>query len=384
MIVGVVAPEFPPERGGMQRYAHEVVTELARRGHRVMVLTRAGHSSQPPVEGVQIVPSLTGGWYRDRPTIQTYARRFDIWHVMNAAWSWVALALAEPLVLSTYGNDFLSPNPVAGFDLAGRLGLPWGSRLDYSLARWRTPRLMKKGLRRVHRILAISHFTEAAFLRSFPFCEGKTTVVLPGLSDDLFAVDRHPVDTRCISLLSVCRLTDPRKSIDVVLHALARLRSRFAFAYAIVGDGPLRAPLEQLARDLGLGDRVRFLGDIDDVTLSRCYASADLFVLAATASTKSVEGFGIVYLEAAACGTPVLAARTGGVEDAVLDGVSGMLIDEVSVETVTGALTRFLSGDVLFDRERCCAFARSFTWSRTANGIIAAYEAALDSSGAAL
>ncbi len=365
----------------MERYAFEVVTELARRGHQVMVLSRASESSREPVDGVQIIPGLSGVGYRDRFLIQTYAHRCEIWHVMNAAWSWAAIELARPSVLSVHGNDFISPNPVAGLDVKRRLGLPWGSRLDYWLARLRTPILMRRGLRRVQHILANSHFTEAAFLRSFPFCRGKTTVVLPGLSDGLLGTVRRPADAASTSLLSVCRLSEPRKSIDVVLRALARLKSRFAFAYAIAGDGPLRAPLEQLARDLDLGDRVRFLGEVDDLELSRCYASADLFVLASNASKTSFEGFGIVYLEAGACGTPVLAARTGGANEAVLDGVTGMLIDEVSVEAVTNALARFLAGEVRFDPERCRAFARSFTWSKTVDGCVDAYEAALGASG---
>jgi glycosyltransferase involved in cell wall biosynthesis len=360
----------------MERYAFAVVSELARRGHTVRVLAKAGASGEV-APGVEVIGALEGNRRDDRIRMKPHAGGCDVWHVMNAAWAWMARETPRPCVLSIHGNDFIDPNPVAGFDLKRRLLLPWGSRLDYWLARRYTPYVMRRGLARVRRILANSRFTAAAFLQRFPSCAGRTSIVLPGIDAGLLRVPRPPRGGAPTSLLSVCRLSEPRKSIDVVLHALARLKPRFAFSYVVVGDGPLRVPLQRLAHDLGLDDRVRFVGEVDDSHLAEYYASADLFILTSRRTETSVEGFGMVYVEAAACGTPVLAARSGGTADAVREGVTGILIEEVGVEPLADGLGRFLSGEVRFESDRCRAFAGAYSWSRTVDGVLAAYEAAL-------
>jgi phosphatidylinositol alpha-1,6-mannosyltransferase len=111
-----------------------------------------------------------------------------------------------------------------------------------------------------------------------------------------------------------------RKGIDTALEAVARLAPRFPhLIYVIGGSGPDRERLERIVAELGIASRVRFLGDVQEAALPPLYASADVFVQLSRDDPEhdSVEGFGIVYCEAAASGVPSVAADSGGVSDAV-------------------------------------------------------------------
>jgi phosphatidylinositol alpha-1,6-mannosyltransferase len=168
-------------------------------------------------------------------------------------------------------------------------------------------------------------------------------------------------------LLSVGRLTR-RKGHDHVLYALARLKRR-DLAYVVLSDGELESELHAMTRDLGLEDIVKFVGPVDARELPRYYAAADVFVLAnRTLADGDVEGFGLVFLEASAAGLPVLAGRSGGVPDAVNEGVSGLLVDG-SVGEIAHALERLVDDPAL--RRRLGHDGRQwvrerFSWERAA------------------
>lgn len=141
------------------------------------------------------------------------------------------------------------------------------------------------------------------------------------------------------TLLSVARLV-PRKGIDTVLRALASLPE--SVTYRVVGSGPDEARLRQLARDLGVARRVAFLGRLSDAELGEEYQRCSVFVLPARRVGGSLEGFGLVFFEAAAWGRPVVAGRSGGEIDAVVDGETGLLVDGGSVEAVADAIRGLL------------------------------------------
>ena len=127
MNVGVISPEFPPEIGGVETYAYEFARELAHQGHRVTVFTRQHLEGETALPGVHVVPSLKLRQSIDRALLRDTS--FDVWHVMNAAYAWVALE-ASPVVISVHGNDFLQPYvPVAQPDLQRLPGFWRSSRL---------------------------------------------------------------------------------------------------------------------------------------------------------------------------------------------------------------------------------------------------------------
>ena len=216
---------------------------------------------------------------------------------------------------------------------------------------------------RSRHIIACSRYTERVLLQRIPECGGRTSVALVGVGTHFFDVAWQPAADRIPRLLTVSRLSEPRKNVDRVLQALSWLKDRHDFRYVVVGDGHDRARLERLAGDLQLRERVRFTGFVNRAELLDIYAHSDLMVLASAVIPGSHEGFGIVYLEAAASGVPSLAARLAGAAEAVDEGKSGMYVEEPTVDAITRALARFLGGQVRFDPEACRNFARRFTWA---------------------
>lgn len=143
-------------------------------------------------------------------------------------------------------------------------------------------------------------------------------------------------------LVTVARLV-PHKGIDTTIKALALLAPRHSdLRYAIVGEGTYRPPLEALAAERGVGDRVHFLAGVTDAELPLIYALADIYVGVSRLTARDVEGFGIALLEASASGKPVVAGRSGGMPDAVRDGETGLLVDPEDETSVVRAIESLL------------------------------------------
>jgi phosphatidylinositol alpha-1,6-mannosyltransferase len=113
--------------------------------------------------------------------------------------------------------------------------------------------------------------------------------------------------------------------------------------YAIVGDGEEREPLEALVAGEGLGEHVQFLGEVGDEELIRCYQQCDLFALPNRQVGRDIEGFGMVLLEAQACGKPVIAGDSGGTAETMDIPATGRVVDCESPDDLAAAVTEMLS-----------------------------------------
>jgi phosphatidylinositol alpha-1,6-mannosyltransferase len=156
----------------------------------------------------------------------------------------------------------------------------------------------------------------------------------PDVASDVDAtdleIDLDLPDDACV-VLSLCRLVE-RKGIAKVLRALSSQELRSTnFHYVIAGTGPQLTKLRRLAAELDLTDRVDFVGFVDEETKWKLYALADLFVMPnSELGGQDWEGFGIVFLEAAIMGTPVIAGKSGGAPEAVAHGETGYTVDPES------------------------------------------------------
>ena len=154
---------------------------------------------------------------------------------------------------------------------------------------------------------------------------------------------RYQIATDSPLIGTVCRLVS-RKGIDTVLKALPGVIQRFPnLTYIVVGHGPDKERLSALVTMLNLTQHVRFLGKIPFQDLVPAYATLDCFVMPARQEGASVEGFGLVFTEASACGVPVIGGRSGGVPDAIVDQKSGFLVTPDSVPELTDRLVQLLS-----------------------------------------
>jgi len=153
-------------------------------------------------------------------------------------------------------------------------------------------------------------------------------------------------------ILTVGNLVE-RKGHDMVIRSLPVVCQRVPdVTYLIVGTGPFKERLSELATELGLRDRIIFAGKVSDDELPDVYAMCDVFAMPSRARLAShdVEGFGLVFLEAGACAKPVVAGRSGGIEDAVVDGVTGLIVDPSDARDIGQALIRLLTDSELRGR----------------------------------
>ena len=237
-------------------------------------------------------------------------------------------------------------------------------------------------LQAADRIVANSRFT-AGLVEQAGVDRGRIHVIHPGCDSERFRP--RPIDRalreRLLGaraggrvVLTVGNLVE-RKGHDMVIQALARVIRRVPDAtYLIVGEGPYRDDLDRLARTAGVRDRVVFAGRVDTDELPDIYALSDVFVMPSRVRPAAcdVEGFGLVFLEANACGKPVIGGRTGGIPEAIVDGKTGFLVEPESVADIVEHLGIILTNNELageMGRQGRTRVKTHFSWAEAASRI---------------
>jgi D-inositol-3-phosphate glycosyltransferase len=385
------------DAGGMNVYIVEVSRRLAERGIAVDVFTRATSSELPPV--VEMSPGVTVRHVSAGP-FEGLGKE-DLPAQLCA---FTAAVLREEAQHEPGHFDVVHSH----YWLSGQVGWlardRWGVPLIHSahtLAKVKNaalaeddapePRARVIGEEQVvaeaDRLVANTHDEAAQLVRWYDADPRRTLVVPPGVDLQRFtpgdrrrARQRIGVPADAVVLLFVGRI-QPLKGPDLLLQAAARmladdpgLRARLQVLVVGAPSGSgLAEPrrLQELAVSLGITDVVRFLPPQSPERLAEHYRAADVAVV-----PSHSESFGLVALEAQACGTPVVAAAVGGLLTAVDDGVSGLLVAGRNPGDYATALRRVLAG-----RELLAAGARRhaarFSWDRTVDSLVGAYAAAM-------
>jgi phosphatidylinositol alpha-1,6-mannosyltransferase len=330
----LVTNDFPPKHGGIQSYLWELWRRLPADEVTVLTTPHPGASEWDREQPFRVVRSSS------RVLLPT-----------------PAVAAEVRSLAAEVGAELVVLDPALPLGLIGpSLGLPYGIVLHGAEV---TAPGRVAGFRSVlRRVLLGAEVVVAA--GGYPADEGElaarrglpVTVVPPGVDSDRFrpldAAEKErarrrfglPVDQPLV--LGVSRLV-PRKGMDVLVRAAAQLRSTHPeVVVAIGGDGRDRTRLERLATELAAP--VRFLGRVPEDDLPTLYGSADVFAMLCRNRWLGLEqeGFGIVFLEAAASGVPQVAGRSGGAHEAVEHGSSGLVVDPTDVGQVVAALARLL------------------------------------------
>ena len=223
-------------------------------------------------------------------------------------------------------------------------------------------------LRHADKVIANSDFTRATLLSMGvgPAC---IEIIHPGVDTERFRPGLPFQDLRerlglgdgARLILSVGRLSR-RKGFDSVIRCMPRLISAgLDVHYVVIGIGDDRDCLAGLVSEHGLQSRVHLLGHVAMEDLPRWYNASDLFVLANRDIEGDTEGFGIVYIEAAACGKAAIAGRAGGTGSAVLDGVTGLRVETNGLDNLYGAILLLLKDEGLRDLMSQAAMNRART-----------------------
>jgi len=229
---------------------------------------------------------------------------------------------------------------------------------------------------RASRILAVSRYTADVVRRGSP--RAVIDVVPGGFAPAGHAPARTaPSPERRILAVGAIK---PRKGFHTLIEALGLLKAR-GFAFQAECVGPKAASnyvetVEKRAKELGLGERVRFTGVVSDDDLAAAYARADLFVLPSEHEGTAFEGLGLVYLEAMSYGLPVIGCLDSGASDVIQDGVNGALVPPGNPEKLAAAIERVL-GDAALWKKLSDAAPKSidrFRWQVVGQDMRNAYE----------
>jgi phosphatidylinositol alpha-1,6-mannosyltransferase len=235
-----------------------------------------------------------------------------------------------------------------GAAIARMLGVPLWLQL-HGLEAWEGLAYTQHwAVRRAALITVVSRYTRRRFLRRADVDPSRVRVLPntvegsfgPGPKPD-YLLDRYGLRGRKV-LLTVARLAgdERRKGHDKVIEALpAMIASRPSLVYLVAGKGDDRARLEALARQVGVADNVLFIGMVAPDELADHYRLADAFVMPSVQ-----EGFGIVFLEAAACGIKPIGGNRDGSVDALADGAVGIAIDPANSAELVRAVAAVLAG----------------------------------------
>ena len=358
--------EFHPHRGGIAIYSAEMAKAAHELGYNVEVWAPA----LPPGATERAWPftvrrlalagnhSLLSQWRMARELLAHRDR-------LGAA----TLYIPEPgpllaMLLLQY-FDTLRPGQLMltfhGSEIQ-RLGSRW-------LLRWNTSHLLQKATR----ISVVSAFARDLLLRTFPEASGKVALTPGALRTDLVLEAAPATTRRKIVILTVARI-NPRKGQREIIAALQALPDnlRDRVEYRLVGAHDKENYGAGLAAAAAAADfPVKFLGDIPDEKLGALYAEADVFAMTSMPHKHSVEGFGLVYLEAGAHGLPVVAHAIGGVPEAVIDGETGLLVAPGDQAALTAAFARLLGDPALRRRlgDAGRARARAHTWRDSARSL---------------
>jgi glycosyltransferase involved in cell wall biosynthesis len=347
----VVSGIWPPDVGGPASHAPDVARFLTQRGHQVEVVTTA--STAPAVEGFPVrwvSRRLPKGMLHLRcaALIRSCARRADVVYTtgMFGRSSSGALAAGRPYVVK------LTADPA--FERSRRRGVVTGDVEEFQaggggpVATW---------LRRA-RDFQLRHaahvFCPSSYLRELVLSWGvppERVSVLPNPAPEVPELPPRDELRRVFGLngdtLAFAGRLTAQKSLGRALEAVAASEG---VSLVIAGEGPDLAPLEARVRELGIAERVSFLGSQPRQRIVELFRAADGTIL-----SSSWENFPHTVVEALAVGTPVLAMEAGGVSEVVQDGVNGLLVPAGDTAALAEAVQRYFRDDALRERLRAAA-----------------------------
>ncbi len=346
MRILIPTADYPPIEGGISTVALQVSRELAAMGHDVTVVAPFFRGIDEFDAGEPVTVERFRGYWLG------FLRVLPMW---LKTWRHVRETDLVLAINVTHGGLIAA----AAKRLAGKPFLTFA--YAYEFMKFRKNFAVAPLLRKIYAdsvgVVAISSFTKDNLLE-FGVSESKVKVVFPGASctnsctpEEIAAVKhKYVLDTDHV-ILGAGRFM-PRKGHVRLVKAMPKVLEKFPDAVLILaGRGPCLDEAIKLTYDLGIREQVTFPGMVPDEDLAALYHACEVFALPTGCDRRGqVEGFGLVFVEANACGKPVVAGRSGGVADAVIDGETGIIIEPEDEEALADAIISLMEDPKLAER----------------------------------
>lgn len=334
--------DFPPSNGGIARLCQEIAVGQQFYFEEVIVLTRKkiGENNPYNFDKVQIVELpekrikceiAAFNYLRKIKNKENYTILCGVWHPEAAI---LILSGFKNVFILGHGTEFLSGASI----FRKYFWFPFYAKCILGKAKIN---------------IANSNYTKHLIEK----INSKAKVIaLPlGVNEDFFKPnDAKEKNNKVLNLVSVSRILQ-FKGYDFIANTIASLAPKYRdkINWNIGGTGPYLNDLKLLVKKIGIENNVSFYGFIPDEELPKFYNANDIFVLCTREqkNSNSVEGFGLVFLEAQSCGIPVIGVRSGGIPDAIEDGNGGWLIDQDNEQMLANLLIRLIEDYELLKKQ---------------------------------
>ncbi|HSE61328.1 MAG TPA: glycosyltransferase [Candidatus Saccharimonadales bacterium] len=363
MKVVIATPYYHPHVGGVEVYVRNIATRLKEMGWEVCLVTTGDRSAKTTVtqqDGMRVY--RLGYQFKLSNTPVSFTWRRDIERIITSE---------KPDVINGHA-------PVPYFAdmverLRGRIPFVLTYHNDVVKERWPFTMLAKLAhlfliagtLRRANRIIATSDYYASRSRHLAPHTH-KLSVVPPGIDAAIFTTDADGATVRkahdgkrIILFVGSLSRAQAHKGLDTLIASMAIVKQRIPNAQlVVVGEGDNLAHYQQTVYSAGLQDDVAFVGCKTHAELAGYYAASDVVVLP---STNNTEGFGMVLIEASACGVPVVGTEVGGIPFAIQDGKTGLLVPPRNPEALAASIGTILEDASLAARLGRAGAARAKT-----------------------
>ncbi len=364
--------DFKPLLGGVAHYTHELLTVL-RDEYKcdIQILARQQAESQT-------YDQLCGMKVHRISTPQTAVLSLP-------QWTWKILQLKKsfqpdlifcplwfPDATATFLAQKIDNNPIPYFIAAHAMEVVDSDKnIKHLFRKNLLQSLKKRTFENSAKIFPVSQYTKALLQQLLSISENKIKVANNGVNLLTYKQSQSPQERflrNKKSLLTVTRL-NPYKGVDMVIKSLpALLKKGIDIDYKVIGKGADLPRLQKLVQDLNLEKTVSFLGPLSQQEIINHYNQADLFLLLSREELPDVEGFGLVFLEAAACGLPSLGGRSGGIPDAIEENKSGWLVEPTDQKLIEQKIENLLTQPQQLQSASAYGLqmVQKRTWSHTA------------------
>lgn len=367
--------DFKPQLGGVAHYAHELLSVLRDEYNcdiQIMARELPGSQTYDQTCGMKVYRFTT-------PEMAALSLPQWIWHLRKLKKSFQPDLIFCPLwfpdasaasIAQKWDNDTI-PYFIAAH---GMEVLDSTKNLKHRLRKKILSTLKFNTFQNAQSIFPVSHYTKSLLHELLGLEEKTLQVATNGINLSTYKsapTSKERFFRKQKRLLTVTRL-NPYKGVDMVLKSLPTLIQKgIDLEYTVIGKGADLPRLQKITQDLGLQNRVSFLGAVSQQEIIDRYNQADLFLLLSRAELPDVEGFGLVFLEAAACGLPSLGGRSGGIPDAIDDGKSGWLVEPTDQKDIERQLEYLLSNPQELQKASIYGLemVKKRTWSHTVQKI---------------